>query len=56
MREDHDAVLASLDVRDAFLTVLQEKPTLVHTTDASGGYFQANEMAHFFGTRPSLLF
>ena len=29
-------VLASLDVRDAFLTVEQENPTLVHTTDASG--------------------
>jgi hypothetical protein len=34
MKENHDAVLASLDVRDAFLTMLQEKPTLVHTTDA----------------------
>ena len=29
-------VLASLDVRDAFLTVEQERPSLVHTTDASG--------------------
>ena len=29
-------VLASLDVRDAFLTVEQECPTLVHTTGASG--------------------
>lgn len=29
-------VLASLDVRAAFLTVQQECPTLVQTTDASG--------------------
>ena len=28
--------VASLDVRDAFLTVKQECPTLVHTTDAGG--------------------
>ena len=33
MKENHDAVLASLDVREG-----------------------ANEMAHFCGTRPSLLF
>ena len=31
-----DAILASLDVRDAFLTVKQECPTLVHITDAGG--------------------
>ena len=38
MREtqSYDVVLASLDVRDAFLTVQQECPTLVHTTDACG--------------------
>ena len=38
MRETQsfDVVLASLDVRDAFLTVQQECPTLVHTTDACG--------------------
>jgi len=28
--------MASLDVRDAFLTVKQERDTLVRTTDASG--------------------
>ena len=31
-----DAILASLDVRDAFVTVQQECPTLVHTSDARG--------------------
>ena len=38
MRETQsfDVVLASLDVRDAFLTVHQERPTLVHTVDAGG--------------------
>ena len=35
-RERRNMVLASLDVRDAFLTVTQERPTLVHTTDAQG--------------------
>ena len=29
-------VMASLDVRDAFLTVKQERDTLVRTADASG--------------------
>ena len=28
-------VLGSLDMRDVFLTVTQERPNLVHTTDAS---------------------
>ena len=36
MRDMEDAILASLDVRDAFLTVQQECPTLVHTSDAGG--------------------
>eukprot|EP00435_Cladocopium_sp_Y103_P051733 s1374_g16.t1 len=36
MREHSNSVLACLDVRDAFLTVLQQCPTLVHTTDAGG--------------------
>ena len=38
MREtqNFDVVLASLDVMDAFLTVEQERPTLVHTVDAAG--------------------
>ena len=31
-----DMILASLDVRDAFLTVSQKTPTLVHTKDAGG--------------------
>ena len=35
-REAEDMILASLDVRDAFLTVSQETPTLVHTKDAGG--------------------
>jgi hypothetical protein len=35
-REKENMVMASLDVRDAFLTVKQECDTLVHTTDASG--------------------
>ena len=35
-REVEDMILASLDVRDAFLTVGQETPTLVHTKDADG--------------------
>ena len=35
-REKENMVMASLDVRDAFLTVKQERDTLVHTTDASG--------------------
>ena len=26
--------MCSMDVKDAFLTVVQERPTLVHTTDA----------------------
>ena len=34
--EKENMVMASLDVRDAFLTVKQERDTLVHTTDASG--------------------
>ena len=34
MKDSEEAILASLDVRDAFLTVEQERPTLVHTTDA----------------------
>eukprot|EP00435_Cladocopium_sp_Y103_P048243 s97_g14.t1 len=36
MRESRSCVLMSLDVRDAFLTVKQQCPTLVHTTDAGG--------------------
>ena len=28
------SVMCSMDVKDAFLTVVQERPTLVHTTDA----------------------
>ena len=36
MRSQCSAVLASLDVKDAFLTVDQQEPTLVHTTDAAG--------------------
>ena len=36
MRGQCSAVLASLDVKDAFLTVDQQEPTLVHTTDAAG--------------------
>eukprot|EP00435_Cladocopium_sp_Y103_P069525 s313_g33.t1 len=36
MRESISCVLVSLDVRDAFLTVKQQCPTLVHTTDAGG--------------------
>ena len=36
MREHSNSVLVSLDVRDAFLTVMQQCPTLVHTTDAGG--------------------
>ena len=36
MREHSNSVLACLDVRDAFLTVVQQCPTLVHTTDAGG--------------------
>ena len=36
MKDSEQAILASLDVRDAFLTVGQERPTLVHTTDAQG--------------------
>ena len=35
-REKENMVMASLDVRDAFLTVKQERDTLVRTTDASG--------------------
>ena len=35
-REKENMVMASLDVRDAFLTVKQEKNTLVRATDASG--------------------
>ena len=35
-REKENMVMASLDVRDALLTVKQERDTLVHTTDASG--------------------
>ena len=34
MRDMDDAILASLDVRDAFLTVQQECPTPVHASDA----------------------
>ena len=36
MRSQTSAVLASLDVKDAFLTVDQQEPTLVHTADAAG--------------------
>ena len=36
MKDSELAILASLDVRDAFLTVEQERPTLVHTIDAQG--------------------
>ena len=36
MKDSEQAILASLDVRDAFLTVGQERPTLVHTIDAQG--------------------
>ena len=36
MRTQCSAVLASLDVKDAFLTVNQQEPTLVHTSDAAG--------------------
>ena len=36
MKDSEQAILASLDVRDAFLTVEQERPTFVHTTDAQG--------------------
>ena len=36
MREHSNSVLVSLDVRDAFLTVVQQCPTLAHTTDAGG--------------------
>ena len=35
-REKENMVMASLDVRDASLTVKQERNTLVHTTGASG--------------------
>jgi hypothetical protein len=35
-RDKENMVMASLDVRDAFLTAKQERDTLVHTTDASG--------------------
>ena len=36
MREHSNSALVSLDVRDAYLTVVQQCPTLVHTTDAGG--------------------
>ena len=36
MRQHSNCVLASLDVRDAVLTVCQQCPTLVHTTDTGG--------------------
>ena len=35
-RAEKNTVMASIDVRDAFLTVKQRCPTLVHTTDANG--------------------
>ena len=36
MREHSNSALVSLDVRGAYLTVVQQCPTLVHTTDAGG--------------------
>ena len=61
MRDMEDAILASLDVRDAFLTVQQECPTLVHTSDAGGNvrnfawvaFCLDNVMAACCGTKPS---
>ena len=59
MRTQCSAVLASLDVKDAFLSVEQREPTLVHTTDAAGNsqsfslgekFFLDKGMDRFCGT------